>query len=142
MNFKLKMVALLFLGLATTANASNILEVVENQKVDIEEGYRLGKISDYDVDDLRREQSRIQRVIRRAEKDGVISDRERSKILRLQRKAEGNISYASNVANRAFRNSSAFGYRSDFRYGYASSFGYRRSYFRSGFRGGFGGFCY
>ena len=140
MNFKLKMVALLFLGLATTANASNILEVVENQKVDIEEGYRLGKISDYDVDDLRREQVRIQKVIRRAEKDGVISDRERSKILRLQRKAEGNISFVSNVANRAVRNGSAFryGYRSSFRYRYGGSFGFRSHRFR----GGFGGFCY
>jgi len=132
MNFKLKMVALLFLGLATTVNASNILEVLENQKVDIEEGYRLGKISDHDVDDLRREQSRIQRVIRRAEKDGVISDRERSKILRLQRKAKGNISYASNVANRAVRNGSAY------RYGYRSSYRFRSHRFRSGF----GGFCY
>ena len=136
MNFKLKLVALLFLGLATTANASNILEVVESQRVDIEEGYRSGKISATAANDLIREQKRINRLIRKAEKDGVITERERSKILRLQRKAEKNIYQASNYSNRSVR-SSRYRYYSPYSYGASIGFGRSRG-FRGGFRGGFG----
>ncbi len=138
------MVAFLFLGLVTTANASNILEEVANQKVDIEDGYRLGKISDYDVNLLRKEQKRITKVIRKAEKDGVISDRERSKILRLQDRAKGNISYASNIANRAVVRDSAFRNRnrSAYRYGYGNRYGYGSSFRFRNSRRFRGGFCY
>ena len=135
MNFKLKLVALLFLGLATTAHASNILEVVESQKVDIEEGYRSGKISATAANDLIREQKRINKVIRKAEKDGVITDRERSKILRLQDKAERNISQASYFSYRSVRYS-RYRYYSPFSYGASIGFGRSRG-FRGGFRGGF-----
>ena len=108
MKFKLIMVALLFLGLATTTQANTILDVLVDQKISIENGYRFGKINYFDAKDLMREQARIERAIQKANKDGVITVREQAKIEKLQRRADNNIWIASSISSRFNRGNSFY----------------------------------
>ncbi len=108
MKFRLIMVALLFVGLATTTQANTILNVLVDQKISIENGYRFGKISYFDARDLMREQARIEKVILKANKDGVITDREQAKIIKLQRRADRNIWIASSLSTGFYRNSTSY----------------------------------
>ena len=102
------MVALLFLGLATNTQANTFLDVLVDQKISIENGYRFGKITYLDARALLREQARIEQVILKAKNDGVITVREQAKIRKLQRRADHNIWLASSITNRFNRNSTSF----------------------------------
>ncbi len=129
MKFRIIMVALLFIGLATSAKANTILDVLVDQKISIENGYRFGKISYFDAKDLMREQARIEKVILKANNDGVITVREQAKITKLQRRADHNIWVASSISNR-YRNNTSYFDRYDPWNSYGSS--WNQGYFYGG----------
>lgn len=101
MKTRIIMVALLFIGFATTTQASNIFDVLAQQRLSIDNAYRYGKINRIEARSLMSEQTRIEQAIYKAEKDGRISNREITNIRRLQKRADTNI-YAASISSRRF----------------------------------------